>query len=148
LECFENAFEALLRYLVCLAVTDLFQCLAHESGGGNELPDHHAFDFLRKPTKMLLGKWVEALRETALLLRGRTEAFVPELPAECEPGGAFDVDVIGPLVKMRNEATHPGLPMTTEECQAMLKEFWPKLLDALHRAAFVRRYPLGFFTAG
>src|SRR5437588_8967649 len=62
------ATEALLRYLVTLGISDLFHCLAASGQQDAALPEHDAFDFLRRPQKMQLGLWSAALGETARTL--------------------------------------------------------------------------------
>src|SRR5262249_47333474 len=60
------AAEALARYLVTLAVADLFGCLGR-SGADAALPADAAFDLLRRPMNVSFGGWLAALRAAAVL---------------------------------------------------------------------------------
>jgi hypothetical protein len=140
------ALEATLRYLVALGVCDLFRGLAEAGGPDARLPDHAAFDFLRRHRAMPLGMWAEALRETARVSAGMEGLVVPELPAVCAPGGPFDSGLVAGLIRTRNEHIHEGgnLVSTPEECQSVLREARPRLEEALQEVRFVSEYPLGF----
>ncbi len=139
------ALEATLRYLVTLGICDLFRGLA-EAGGEVQLPEHAAFDFLRRPRPMSLGLWAEALRETARALAGQEGRVVRELPEVCAPGGDLDARVLAGLIRTRNECFHEegNLTLTPEECQGVLREVRPRLEEALQHLHFVCAYPLGF----
>src|SRR5262249_6405384 len=63
-----GVLEATLKYLVFLGVSDLLRCRAGSGAPAAELLGNPAFDFMSRPTKMLLGKWAAALRETARAL--------------------------------------------------------------------------------
>ncbi len=118
--------ESSLRYLVLLGLADLLHCLA----AGEvplALPEHPAFTFLRRPQPMTAGLWLEALRETARLLRGRPERFLRELPEVCAPGGTLDRDLLPALLAGRD-------PTGFEEFLSQLR--------------FLSAYPLGFVSPG
>jgi hypothetical protein len=137
------AFEALLRYLATLAISDLLHCLARK---GATLPDHAAFDFLRRPRPMSLGSWLETLRRAAALLAQESDCLVRELPDVCAPGGPLDVRILSWLVTKRNRVIHPeaGIALGDLEAREAIREARPKLDAALHRVQFVCHYPLGF----
>jgi len=145
-----KALEATLKYLVFLGAADLLHCLALGPAARGELPAHAAFEFLRKPTRMTLGKWVSALREVAGALAGRRECFVRELPETCRPGGRFDGDILGWIVAQRNLVEHVegSVALTSQEYQDVVRRVRPKLEEAFQRLGFLRRYPLGFVTEG
>jgi eukaryotic-like serine/threonine-protein kinase len=147
LDALFHAVEGALRYLVTLGLSDLLHCLA--VGGRSEIPDLPAFEFLRRPRPLLLGKWCEALRETARLLAGEDQRVLEEFPAVCEPGGRLD-KLWGWLVTRRNQGAHRdgARVLGADECWRMLSEVRPRLEDALQEIAFVRRYPLGFARPG
>jgi hypothetical protein len=140
------ALEATLRYLVTLGVCDLFRRLAEAGSPGASLPDHPAFDFLRRPRPLTLGARVEALRETARALASGPPGVVPELPAVCAPGGRLVGQDLARLVELRNAHAHDGgdLVATPEECQEAVREARPLLEEVLQQVRFVCDYPLGF----
>lgn len=141
-----SALEATLRYLVTLGISDLFHILAMGQDNLVTLPEHDAFDFLRTPTPMSLGRWLEALRETARVLANRSDRFVKELPEVCAPGSHFVEQTLGWLVTKRNESVHEdgSIAITADECREAIGEARPRLEEALQQIDFVRRYPLGF----
>jgi serine/threonine protein kinase len=147
LDALFHAVEGSLRYLVTLGLSDVLHCLA--AAGRTELPDLPTFEFLRRPRPMLLGKWCEALRETARLLTSEDKRILTEFPSVCEPGGRLD-KLWGWLVTQRNQGTHRDAArvLGADECWRMLEEVRPRLEEALHEIAFVRRYPLGFARPG
>jgi hypothetical protein len=140
------SLEATLRYLVTLGVCDLLRRLATSGSPGARLPNHPAFDFLRRPRPMTLGAWVEALRETARALASGPPGVVPELADVCAPGGRLVSQDLARLVELRNAYAHEGgnLVLTPEECQEALREARPLLEEALQQAQFICDYPLGF----
>jgi hypothetical protein len=140
------ALEAALCYLAILGVCDLFRRLAMAGVPGARLPDHPAFDFLRRPRPMTLGAWIEALRETARALAAGPPGFVPELAAACAPDGRLVGQDLARLVQLRNAHAHEagGLVATPEECQQTLREARPLLDEVLQQVRFVCDYPLGF----
>jgi serine/threonine-protein kinase len=140
--------EAGLRYLVTLGLCDLLHCLAAAAPDRLTLPEHEAFDFLRRPVPMQLGLWLSALRETAGALARQPGRFVTELPDVCAPGGRLD-GVLGRLIAHRNETAHAGgIPVTADECQAVGRAARPLLEDFLGAVRFVCAYPLGFVQCG
>jgi serine/threonine protein kinase len=145
LERLFKAFEAALKYLVFLGVCDLLHCLAKSGRADAALPGHQVFDFLRLPTKMSLGRWVEALRETARALARHRDRFVDRLPDLCRPGGRLD-DVLGWIVSNRNLAEHGqgSLALTDQQCEQLIRQTHPKLIEMLQAVRLVREYPLGF----
>jgi serine/threonine protein kinase len=134
-----------LMYVVEATLRDLLDGLARAGGAGAALPAHRAFDFLRVPTKMSLGDWLDALRETARELRRKKGRYVRELPEVFRPGGELD-DRIGQLVSERNKAIHQtgSLGLSDAECQEILGEARPLLEQVLYEVRFVRSYALGF----
>jgi len=139
------ALEATIRYLTILGICDLFQCFSKNEGDYSELPNHHAFNFLRQPTPMLLGRWVELLRETAREL-SKYNSFVQELPVICKPGGELDEKILAYLVELRNNSTHEDgcIAITSEESREVLSIARPILEKMLQKVSFVCNYPLGF----
>jgi hypothetical protein len=140
------ALEVTLRYLAGLGVCDLLRGLAASGSADARLPDHPAFDFLRRPRPMTLGAWVEALRETARALASGPPGVVPELAAVCAPDGRLVGQDLARLVALRNAHVHEegGLVATPEECQETLREARPLLEEVLQQVRFVCDYPLGF----
>jgi hypothetical protein len=140
------ALEATLRYLVTLGVCDLLRRLAGPGEPAGRLPDHPAFDFLRRPRPMTLGAWLEALRETARALAAGPPGFLPELAAVCAPDGRLVSQDVARLVELRNAHAHEGggLVATPEECQETLREARPLMEEVLQQVWFVCDYPLGF----
>ena len=140
------ALEATLRYLTTIGLADLFACLAGQNGPAAVLPDHPALDFLRRPTNLTLGKWLDALRATAAALAQQPNRFLAELPEVCAAGGPLDADVIGPLVQERNRVIHAdgSLALSEDECRDLVRQLRPQVEEALRLIRFVRRYPLGF----
>ena len=138
-----RAVEATLRYLSVVALSDLFHCLAASPGGDRGLPEHPAFDCLRRRRPMTLGVWLDALREAARALAGEPGRFVRPLPEVCGPGGALDRELLAPLVESRNRFVHEA-GLTAEECREALDDARPRLERALHRLGFLSQYPLGF----
>jgi hypothetical protein len=138
--------EAAVRYLVALGVSDLFRSLAEAGANRTAIPEHPAFDFLRRRRPVSLGTWLEALGETARALDGAAPV-VAELPEVCRPGGTL-VELLLPLVSRRNECAHPdgSIRISAEECKEALRECRPRLEEALREAMFVSRYPLGFVS--
>jgi hypothetical protein len=140
------ALEVTLRYLVSLGVCDLLRRLATSGSPDARLPDHPAFDFLRRPRPMPLGVWVEALRETARALASGPVGIVPELAAVCAPDGQLIRQDLARLVELRNAHVHEGgsLVPTPEECQETLRVARPLMEEVLQQIQFVCDYPLGF----
>src|SRR5262249_31680168 len=134
------AAEALARYLVTLAVADLFGCLGR-SGADAALPADAAFDLLRRPMNVSFGGWLAALRAAAVLA-GRGAGLVEELPRVCRPGGHFDRNLLGALVEGRNRWAHsPGnIAPTPGVAESALVELRPRLEEALYEARFVCNY--------
>ena len=143
-------FQATLRYLVTLGLSDLFHCKVQAAGPVEPLPKNQAFDLLRRPTRMTLGQWVQTLRETARLLARQPGRFVRELPEVCQPGGFLEQDFFRWITDSRNDEFHPDaeIPRSPDECRKLLKEARPRLERLLQEVQFVRSYPLGFVTAG
>jgi serine/threonine protein kinase len=140
------ALEATLRYLVTLAVCDLLRERSNGAPPQDDLPDHEAFDFLRRQKKISLGARAETLREAARLLAGGSGSFFPELATVCAPDGPFLNRVVARLVKLRNDVSHEegAIAVTPEECQEMLREARPLMEEAFQQIQFVCDYPLGF----
>jgi hypothetical protein len=140
------ALESTLRYLVTLGVCDLFHRLILTGEADARLPDHPAFDFLRRARPMHLGLWAETLRETARTLAAGPTPLLPEIAATCAPGGRFDAECVAPLIALRNDCIHAegGLTLTPDECQNVLRTARPRLEEALQEVHFISRYPLGF----
>ncbi len=140
------ALEATLRYLVTLAVCDLLRGRSRGGPGADSLPDHAAFDFLRRQKPLSLGSRVETLREAARLLARGGGCFFPELVTVCAPDGPFLNRVVARLVNLRNAASHEeaAIAVTPEECQDLLREARPLMEEAFQQVQFVGDYPLGF----
>jgi CheY-like chemotaxis protein len=146
-----NVAEACLRYLFTLAASDFLHCLSAQKDQPALLPEHSAFDFLRRHQQgMSMGHWLAALRALARLLAQRDERIVTEVPIVCEPGEALDVDLLGWLVATRNKSFHPDglIALAPEECHALIGEARPRLEETLQRLAFLCDYPLGFAQPG
>jgi hypothetical protein len=141
-----SVVESTLRYLVTLGISDLLSSRADQEGP--LLPDHAAFDPLRKGRPPQLGSWLGLLRATAKVLADEPERSVEELPHVCAGGGRLDQDLFGWLVARRNEWIHPtqGIQLSDEEAGDLLAELRPRLEEALLAVEFVRRYPLGFLA--
>ncbi len=141
--------EAVLRYLVTLGVSDLFQCLTAEKDE-LALPAHPAFDFVRKPKPMQLGMWAETLRETSRELAKQPGRVIRELAEVCEPGGMVDGRIIPRLIGLRNDLAHPdgGIAATGEECDTLCQGTRAVLEELLEQVRFIRHYPLGFVRKG
>jgi serine/threonine protein kinase len=139
--------EASVRYLLALGLSDLFRSLARPHRTGSALPDNPTFDFLRRRRPVSLGTWVDALIETARALETETPV-IKELPGLCRPGGPFVENLLRPLVRWRNDCAHPDgtIRVSAEECKGVLREYRPRLEEALREARFVCRYPLGFVS--
>jgi serine/threonine protein kinase len=150
LEALFFVLEAGVRYLLTLGVGNLFQSLAASGRDPAEALAHADFEFLRRPQKMLLGKWVAALRETARALAAvpAGDRLVQELPEACRPGGTLDADLLAWLVGRRNDCTHTdgSIRLPDEKCREVLREYRPRLEEVLREVRFVCRYPLGFVT--
>jgi serine/threonine protein kinase len=147
-----DTFEATIKYLVYLGISDLFYCLARSGQPGAALPSHQAFDFTRWPkrAKMTLGRWVEALRQSAVELDKQPDRFIEELPKVCGPDGFLDRVVFTWITANRNAATHRrgSISLSSEKCPALIRQARPYLERLFQEIRFVRRYPLGFVTAG
>jgi serine/threonine protein kinase len=143
-------FQATLRYLVTLGLSDLFHCKVRSAGPVEPLPKNQAFDLLRRPTRMTLGQWIQTLRETARVLDRQPHRFIRELPEVCRPGGSLEQDFFRWITDSRNDEFHPkaDIPHSPDECRTILKEARPRLERLLQEVQFVRSYPLGFVTPG
>jgi serine/threonine protein kinase len=172
--------EIILRYLVTLGISDLFHCqsnllaerppdgaiampsrrprlpddldeLRHPHAEDRDQPRARPLDFLRRPEKMVLGKWLSALRTIAKALADERQRFVRELPAVCDPKGKLLKEILTVLVEERNENwahRHGGVPIPTQKCPAEVERLRPFLEAALQAIEFVRHYPLGFAEEG
>src|SRR5205823_3922073 len=140
-----RSLEATLRYLVTIGVSDLFHCLSHRGGGGEELEKYHGLEFLRRPTTMSLGRWHRALQETAQALQCEPGRVLVELPEVCGRGGRLD-EQIAWLIHYRNECIHESgsITLSPEECQERKREARPRQEEVLHAVRFICNYPLGF----
>jgi hypothetical protein len=140
------SLEATLRYLVTLGICDLLRRLAASGPPDARLPEHSAFDFLRRPRPLTFGTWVESLRETARALASGPPGVVPELTCVCAPGGRLVSQDLARLVEFRNAHAHDvgSLVRTPEECQEALREARPLLEEVLQQIQFVCDYALGF----
>jgi energy-coupling factor transporter ATP-binding protein EcfA2 len=138
------ALEATLRYLVFLGLADLLACASSESA----LPalQSEAFEFLRTPRPMLLGKWAAALRELARALQEQPRPFVKELPLACGPQDPFFFQTVDRLIGLRNQVAHPedGITADAEKSEELLRGARPDLEQVLQRVLFVTAYPLAF----
>lgn len=146
LEMLVATLESTLRYLVTIGVTEVFHSLALSGTATPALPAHPAFDFLRWPTKMSLGMWIDALRETTRYLATQPQTFMPELARICGPGSEFLEGSANWIVRNRNAWIHEGggIRLTPDECRDVLREARPRLERALQEIAFLCQYPLGF----
>ncbi len=145
-----DTFEATVKYLVFLGLSDLLQCLAR-SGQPVVLPKGQPFAFLRGHHKKTLGQWLETLRETTKELGKQPDRFLRELPEVCQEKGYLDADLCGWLVKKRNEVHtmhNIALESQSADCRRLLSETRPKLERLFQEIRFVRRYPLGFALPG
>ena len=99
---------------------------------------------------MTLGRWLESLRAAADELGRADDRFFAELPGVCGTGGVLDRDIFRWIGDNRNAATHRrgGLALHSEKCVPLLREARPRLERMFQEIGFVRRYPLGFVTAG
>jgi serine/threonine protein kinase len=151
LEALFCVLEASVRYLLTLGISDLFGSLVETGGDPAEALAHADFEFLKRPQRMLLGKWVGALRETARALAAMPASarMVGELPEVCRPGGPLDAELLAWLVGRRNDCVHTdgSIRLPDEKCREVLREYRPRLEEFLREVRFVCRYPLGFITA-
>jgi serine/threonine protein kinase len=144
-------FELTIKYLTCLAHADLARAWAE---GGPPYPPLPAngFAFLRWPVHMTLGQWLVALAAAADELNRTQYAdrFFSELPHVCGSKGIVACEVVGRIKSLRNAWAHveDGQALTTEECAELLPELRPCLERLFQEVEFLRRYPLGFVTAG
>jgi serine/threonine protein kinase len=145
-----DTFEITLKYLVYLGLADLCHCRLKAGPPYEPLPKHQGFDLTRRPTRMTLGQWARSLRDCADVLARQPGRFVRELPEVCGPDTFLDVEIIRWVGANRNAATHRrgGIALTSEKCEPLLREARPRLERLFQEIAFVRRYPLGFVTAG
>lgn len=139
------SLEATLRYLVLIGVADLLACPSEN----DQLPEglrSEAFEFLRTPRPMVLGKWAAALREVAAALQEQPLRFLTEFPAVCGPQSSLLTHTISQLIDRRNQWAHPpgNIPADAEQCRALLGEARPELERLLQQVQFVAAYPLGF----
>src|SRR5439155_19446345 len=132
-----SIFEATLRYLVALGLSDLLTSLALADDDSVALPAHRAFDLLRKESNFLVGRWAETLRETARALGGQPRPFVPELPARCRPGEAAFENLISSLVRQRNDWAHPTHVQTPDDCARAVEEARPRVEELLQHVRLV-----------
>jgi hypothetical protein len=140
------ALEATLRYLVTLGVCDLFRGLAMSNSPDARLPQHPAFDFLRRSRPMTIGARIETLRETARGLALGPAGMMPELAIACAPDGRLASQILNRLVQLRNAQAHDAgnLVPTAEECQETLREARPLVEEVFQQLHFVCDCPLGF----
>jgi serine/threonine protein kinase len=145
-----DTLETLLRYLVVLALSDLFQSLAETGREHASLPDDKLFDMFRQPKTrgLQLGQWLELVRKLAIALgkesRGR---MVEDFPRVCGEGSDFDTKIAGPLIALRNNFVHRNKnSKSTEEVKKYLAEGRALLEQAMREVRFVCRFPLGFVT--
>jgi WD40 repeat protein len=143
------AVEAVARYLLTLGISDLFHCLAESGDADARLPDHPAFEFLKRPRAMQLGLWLVALQETARGLATQPRRFLAELPAVADPGGRL-LAILGELVSRRNRCIHEdgSISIGPEECRDLIPVMRPLLDEVLESIRFVCHYPLGFARCG
>jgi serine/threonine protein kinase len=145
-----DTFEATLKYLVYLALSDLCTCLANSAKADAALPRHQGFDLLRRPTRMTVGQWVQTLRDTVGQLKDLPGRFFAELPEACGKGSYANDEIFKWMVDERNLTVHRkgGLALHSEKCLPVLREARPRLERLLQEIDFVCRYPLGFVRAG
>lgn len=145
-----STFEITVKYLVYLAHSDLARARVKAGPPYDPLPGYSGFDFTRRPVRMTLGQWLEALRTAADELKNVPDRFFTELPDVCRSGGALDREIVHWIKANRNVWAHieDGQSLTTEECQRLLPEARPRLERLFQEIDFVRRYPLGFVTSG
>ncbi len=140
------ATEATLRYLVSVAICDIFRAQVEEEDGAQDLLGHRAFTFLHQRTNMSFGMWCEALGEAARALDCLQNRFVPALSRECRPEGPL-LGAVSELVRARNELLgHPegNIPLSDDEARDAIGELRPSLEQILQDVGFVCDYPLGF----
>lgn len=145
-----KALEATIKYLAFVGLADLLWLGARQGGTGPVVPEAPAFDCLRRPTKMTLGKWVALLRGVAAALGRERDRFVKELPEVCRPGDYLDTYLLEWIVASRNVAEHVegSLALDEAEVSRLVGEVRPRLEDALSKVGFLRNYPLGFASQG
>jgi serine/threonine protein kinase len=145
-----DTFEITLKYLTYLGLCDLLGCMARSRRDKVALPKHQAFEFTRRPWRMTVGRWVEALRQTCVELDRFPDRFLKELPDACGPQSYADRVVFSWIAAERNAATHRrgGLSLHSEKCPPLIDQALPLLLRLFEDVAFVRRYPLGFLGSG
>lgn len=143
-------FDLTIKYLVYLALADLARVRVRRGPPYEPLPTHAGFNFTRHPIRMTLGGMLATLRAAADELAGQKDRFFAELPELCRTGGLPDQEVANWILANRLVWAHTedGQSLTTEECRQLLPEARPRLERLLHAIDFVRRYPLGFVTAG
>jgi hypothetical protein len=136
------AVEALLRYLACLGLADLFQCLARRGG---EFKAEGELLFLRKPLNVTLGQWAAAVREVARRLTAEKDRVVRELPDVCAANGQFDT-LLREVIDERNAWVHDPnmIPTTPQELKELFELVHPWFRRVLWRARFLRDYVLGY----
>ncbi len=145
-----DTFEITLKYLVYLGLSDLLHCRLRAGPPLKPLPKHQGFDLTRRPTRMTLGRWVRSLLDVADELASQPNRLVRELPEVCGTKGFLEREIFGWIKDNRDAATHRkgGLSLHSEKCVPLLREARPRLEKLLQEIAFLRRYPLGFVTAG
>jgi serine/threonine protein kinase len=145
-----DTFEATLRYLVYLGLSDLSTCLAQSAAEHVAFREHQGFQFLRRRVQMTVGMWVQSLRDILEHLKEFPKRFIPELPELCGKGSYANDEIFKWMVKERNLTVHRkgGLALASEKCPAVIREVRPRLERLLQEIDFVCRYPLGFVRAG
>jgi putative ABC transport system ATP-binding protein len=139
------ALEATLRYLVFLGLADLLICSSDDTTPPALRGE--AFEFLRSPRPMLLGKWAAALRELARALQEQPGRFLHELPLVCGAQNPLFGQAVGRLIDLRNNRlVHPedGVPADAEKCREFLGPARSDLEQVLQHLQFLTAYPLGF----
>jgi serine/threonine protein kinase len=142
-----KSLEALIKYLVFIGLSDLLECCSL-TGRTDALGDP-AFDFLRRPIPMTLGRWCGALGETATALEDHQSRFLIEYAVACRRDGRLVASLISPFVSARNAAEHSdgSIAVSEDECRELIRSMRPILEDAIREARFVRWYRLGFVTS-
>jgi serine/threonine protein kinase len=145
-----DTFEITLKYLVYLGLSDLCHCRLRSGPPVAPLSKHQGFDLVRRPTRMTLGRWVRSLLDVADELAGEPDRFAHELPQVCGSKSFLDREIFGWIKDNRDAATHRkgGISLHSEKCVPLVREARPRLERLLQEVAFLRRYPLGFVTAG
>jgi serine/threonine protein kinase len=145
-----DTFEITLKYLVYLGLSDLCRARVQDGPPYTPLSKHQGFDLVKRPTRMTLGRWVRSVIDIADELATRPDRFIRELPQVCGSDSYLNREFFRWIKDNRDAVTHckGGISLHSEKCPPLISSARPRLERLLQEVAFLRRYPLGFVTAG